>query len=99
MHSCPHHHLGAAGWSADPAAGLLAQSTGAATAPSADAMDPPAAQELVVARLTGQAAGSLKIEAVEVSARVPPELDHWNWLALALMEQVDLQVGNGYPWH
>jgi len=80
-----------AGWSADPTAGQLAQSTVAATEPSAAAMDPPAAQELEV-----QAAGCLKIVAVEASARCRPELDHCNWLALAaLMRKMHLQAVGG----
>ena len=90
MGSCPHHHLGVAGWSADPTAGQLAQSAGAAREPSAAAMDPPAALELEV-----QAAGCLKMLAVEADARGRPELDHCNWLALALMEEVHLQVRDG----
>jgi hypothetical protein len=53
-------------------------------------MDPPAALELEV-----QAAGCLKMLAVEADARGRPELDHCNWLALALMEEVHLQVRDG----
>ena len=60
------------------------------------AMEPPAAQELEVALLQGQAAGCSMMVAAMVSAKGHPAMDYCNWPALAaLTDLLDQQLGCG----